>query len=35
LLAPLDHKKRAVIADNVVTYCEYASELARVQAALR
>lgn len=33
ILAPLDERKRALIAETIVTYCEYAEELARVQAA--
>jgi len=33
ILAPLDERKRALIAETIVTYCEYAAELARVQAA--
>jgi carbonic anhydrase/acetyltransferase-like protein (isoleucine patch superfamily) len=35
VLAPLDDRKRALIAETIVTYCEYAAELARVQAAAR
>jgi len=32
-LAPLDERKRTLIADTIPTYCEYADELARVQKA--
>ena len=33
VIAPLDDRKRALIAQTIVTYCEYAEELARVQDA--
>ena len=33
VIAPLDDRKRALIAQTIVTYCEYAEELARVQGA--
>ncbi|MFN3564437.1 MAG: gamma carbonic anhydrase family protein [Burkholderiaceae bacterium] len=32
-LGPLDERKRAMIADTIGTYCDYAAELARVQAS--
>jgi carbonic anhydrase/acetyltransferase-like protein (isoleucine patch superfamily) len=31
VIAPLDERKRAMIAHTIVTYCQYAEELARVQ----
>ena len=34
-LAELDERKRAVVLETIVTYCDYADELARVQAAMR
>jgi hypothetical protein len=34
VLAPLDEKKRELIAMTIVTYCQYASELKRVQDAI-
>jgi carbonic anhydrase/acetyltransferase-like protein (isoleucine patch superfamily) len=32
VLAPLDEKKKALVLHTIVTYCDYAAELARVQA---
>jgi len=34
-LTELDERKRAVVLETIVTYCDYAVELARVQAAAR
>jgi carbonic anhydrase/acetyltransferase-like protein (isoleucine patch superfamily) len=31
VIAPLDERKRAMIAHTIITYCQYADELARVQ----
>jgi carbonic anhydrase/acetyltransferase-like protein (isoleucine patch superfamily) len=32
-LAPLDERKKAIVFETIVTYCEYAAELAQAQAA--